>query len=92
MEQMGCFKQLLTKVLPMEITKKTLIDLIKKIDLGIEEMSNKLQKQEQEIKDMQLQNQSFKENNRATLEQIKEYIKELEKIRSHYVDNNNQSK
>jgi len=76
----------------MEITKKTLIDLIKKIDLGIEEMSNKLQKQEQEIKDMQLQNQSFKENNRATLEQIKEYIKELEKIRSHYVDNNNQSK
>lgn len=89
---MGCFKQLLTKVLPMEITKKTLIDLIKKIDLGIEEMSNKLQKQEQEIKDMQLQNQSFKENNRATLEQIKEYIKELEKIRSHYVDNNNQSK
>lgn len=76
----------------MEITKKTLIDLIKKIDLGIGEMSNKLQKQEQEIKEMQLQNQSLKENNRATLEQIKEYIKELEKIRSHYVDNNNQSK
>lgn len=76
----------------MEIAKKTLIDLIKKIDLGIEEMSNKLQKQEQEIKDMQLQNQSLKENNRATLEQIKEYIKELEKIRSHYVDSNNPSK
>jgi predicted DNA-binding protein YlxM (UPF0122 family) len=76
----------------MEITKKALIDLIKKIDAGIEEMSNKLQKQEQEIKDMQLQNQSLKENNRATLEQIKEYIKELEKIRSHYVDSNNQSK
>jgi predicted DNA-binding protein YlxM (UPF0122 family) len=76
----------------MEITKKALIDLIKKIDSGIEEMSNKLQKQEQEIKDMQLQNQSLKENNRATLEQIKEYIKELEKIRSHYVDSNNQSK
>ena len=76
----------------MEITKKTLIDLIKKIDSGIEEMSNKLNKHEQEIRDMQLQNQSLKENNRATLEQIKEYIKELEKIRSHYVDNNNQSK
>jgi hypothetical protein len=75
----------------MKITEQSLIDLIKKIDLGAQEMSQKLEQQEDEIREIKLENQRLKENNQATLEQIKEYIKELEKIRSHYVDSNNHS-
>ena len=76
----------------MEITKNHLIELIRNIDVGVSQMSDKLQAQEQEIQELRLQNQALKDSNRATLDQIKQYIKELEEIRNHYVDSNNKGK
>jgi hypothetical protein len=76
----------------MEITKKHLVDLVREIGAGIDRLNEKLEKQNREIEDLKLQNRCLKENNRLTLDKIKEYIKELEQIRSHYVDSNNKSK
>lgn len=76
----------------MEITKNHLIELIRHIDVGVSQMSDKLQAQEQEIQELRMQNQALKDSNKATLDQIKQYIKELEEIRNHYVDSNNKSK
>ena len=36
-----------------------------------------------------LSDEELKKGNQVTLEQIKEYIQELEQIRNHYVNNNN---
>ena len=73
----------------MEITKKNLIDLINEIGENIDRLSVKLAKQEGVIEDLKSQNEKLKQSNHDTLDQIKEYIEELEQIRSHYVDSNN---
>lgn len=73
----------------MEITKKNLIDLINEIGENIDRLNAKLAKQEGFIEDLKSQNEKLKQNNHETLDQIKEYIEELEQIRSQYVDSNN---
>jgi len=73
----------------IEITKKDLFDLIHQTGRKIDELLNKLSKQEQVIADLEAQNNELKRNNQTTLSQIKEYIQELEQIRNHYVDSNN---
>jgi predicted RNase H-like nuclease (RuvC/YqgF family) len=75
----------------MEVTKHDLFDLIHQTDRKIDELLNKVSKQEQRILDLETQNNDLKRGNQATLSQIKEYIKELEQIRNHYVDSNNSS-
>ena len=75
----------------MEVTKYDLFDLIHQTDRKIDELLNKISKQEQRILDLETQNNDLKRGNQATLSQIKEYIKELEQIRNHYVDSNNSS-
>jgi len=72
-----------------EVTKKNLIDLIHKISENVDRLNAKLAKQENVINDLKSQNEKLKQNNHATLDQIKAYIEELEQIRSHYVDSNN---
>ena len=73
----------------MEITKKNLFDLINEIGDNIDRLNTKLAKQEDFIKDLKFRNEKLKQNNHVTIDQIKEYIKELEQIRSQYVDSNN---
>ncbi len=73
----------------IEVTKKDLVDLIHQTDKKIDELLNKLFKQEQVIADLEAQNDNLKRSNQTTLGQIKEYIQELEQIRKHYVDSNN---
>ena len=73
----------------MEVTKQDLFDLIHQTGRKIDELLNKLSKQEQVIADLEAQNNELKRNNQTTLSQIKEYIQELEQIRNHYVDSNN---
>ncbi|GAB4162249.1 MAG: hypothetical protein Tsb006_0240 [Rickettsiaceae bacterium] len=65
------------------------MDLIDQIDSKVENLLAKLEKQEQVIADLQPRNEALKQNNQKTLDQIKEYIQELEQIRSYYVDSNN---
>ena len=75
----------------MELTKQDLFDLIHQTDRKIDKLLNRISKQEQRILDLETQNNDLKRSNQATLSQIKEYIKELEQIRNHYVDSNNSS-
>lgn len=72
----------------MTTTKKTLIDILKSIDQGVEELQKQLSNLTSEVTYLKLENESLKRNNQITLSQIKEYIQELEQIRNHYVDNN----
>jgi oligoribonuclease (3'-5' exoribonuclease) len=73
----------------MELTKKNLIDLIHEISEKIEKLNTKLVKQDGVIEDLKSQNENLKQNNHDTLGQIKKYVEELEQIRSHYVNINN---
>ncbi len=73
----------------MKITKQHLINLIKEIDGNIDGLLTKINNQGKIINDLQSQNENLRLNNQKTLDQIKEYIKELEQIRSHYVNSNN---
>lgn len=73
----------------MTTTKQEIIDLIRLIGDKIDDLSEKSIKQDQFIKDLQSQNEELKMNNQTTLNQIKEYVDELKKIRNHYVDSNN---
>ena len=59
----------------IEVTKKDLFDLIHQTGRKIDELLNKLSKQEQVIADLEAQNNELKRNNQTTLSQIKEYIK-----------------
>lgn len=70
--------------------KQQLLDTITQINDNLSKLQMKLEYQEKEIVFLKEQNEILKKNNNNTLAQIKEYIKELEKIRSHYVDSNNQ--
>jgi len=73
----------------MEITKQQLIEIIREIGEKTEKLVVNSARQSQQIEDLKSQNEDLKKSNQATLDQIKEYIQELEQIRSHYVDSNN---
>lgn len=73
----------------MEQTKKAITEIIKQIGNNIDFLQSELSLKNRQIEELRLQNEQLKENNSATLDQIREYIKELEQIRSHYVDSSN---
>ena len=73
----------------MKITKQQLIDTIHQIGDKIDGLIAKSAKQEKQIASLMIQNEELKKGNQVTLEQIKEYIQELEQIRNHYVNSNN---
>ena len=76
----------------MEVDKKALIYLIKQINKNVDKLIFELNLKDRQIEELKMQNQELKNSNQAVLDQIKEYIKELEQIRNHYVDSNNNSK
>lgn len=76
----------------MEVDKKALIHLIKQINSNVDKLIFELNVKDKQIEELKIQNQELKNNSAAILNQIKEYIKELEEIRNHYVDSNNNSK
>ena len=76
----------------MEVDKKALIYLIKQINSNVDKLIFELNVKDKQIEELKIQNQELKNNSATILNQIKEYIKELEEIRNHYVDSNNNSK
>jgi predicted RNase H-like nuclease (RuvC/YqgF family) len=76
----------------MEVDKKALIYLIKQINKNVDKLIFELNLKDRRVEELKMQNQELKNSNQAVLNQIKEYIKELEQIRNHYVDSNNNSK
>ena len=76
----------------MEVDKKALIYLIKQINKNVDKLIFELNLKDRQVEELKIQNQELKNSNQAVLNQIKEYIKELEQIRNHYVDSNNNSK
>jgi predicted RNase H-like nuclease (RuvC/YqgF family) len=76
----------------MKITRQSITNLIKHVDDKIEILLEQIKKQDEVISELQSQNKTLKQNNQQTLDQIKTYIQELEQIRSHYVDSNNNNK
>ena len=76
----------------MDIDNKALIYLIKQINRSVDKLIFELNLKDKQIEDLKIQNQELKNSSAVILNQIKEYIKELEQIRNHYVDSNNNSK
>jgi hypothetical protein len=76
----------------MEVDKKALIHLIKQINSNVDKLIFELNVKDKQIEELKIKNQELKNNSATILNQIKEYIKELEEIRNHYVDSNNNSK
>ena len=76
----------------MEVDNKALIYLIKQINRSVDKLIFELNLKDKQIEDLKIQNQELKNSSAVILNQIKEYIKELEQIRNHYVDINNNSK
>lgn len=75
----------------MKVTTSYLNDLTTKIEGKIDQMLAKLRQQDKLIISLKAKNAELERNNEKTLDQIKEYIKELEQIRAYYVNNNNNS-
>lgn len=73
----------------MTITKQQLIDTIYEIGNRIDRLVEKSANYEKQIDNLTLQNAELKKQNQATLDQVKEYVQELETIRNHYVNSNN---
>ena len=72
----------------MKMMKQQVNDIISKISNSVDDIKAKLKDQETIIESLKLENKKLKESNRKTLDQIKGYVSELEKIRNHYVNNN----
>jgi len=73
----------------MEITKRNLVDLINNMGDNIDKLKVKLIKQARVIEDLKFQNEKLKQSNNDIFAQIKKYIEELEQIRRHHVNSNN---
>jgi uncharacterized protein YciW len=72
-----------------EVTKHSLIDLIRQISLNIDGLKKELEEKNKEINKLKSINEDLQKDSKARLAQIGQYINELEKIRSHYVNSNN---
>ena len=73
----------------MKVTMPHLNNLTTKIESKVDELLLKHEQQGKMIATLKEKNAELERNNEKTLEQIKEYIKELEQIRAYYVNNNN---
>jgi hypothetical protein len=58
----------------------------------VDKLIFELNLKDKQIEDLKIHNQELKNSGAVILNQTKEYIKELEQIRNHYVDSNNNSK
>ena len=67
----------------MEVDNKALIYLIKQINRSVDKLIFELNLKDKQIEDLKIQNQELKNSSAVILNQIKEYIKELEQIRNH---------
>lgn len=76
----------------MKVTKQHLNKLIQELEEKIDLVLTSSGKQAELIKTLQKRNSDLENNNNKTLEQIKDYVKELEQIRNYYVSSNNNSK
>lgn len=76
----------------MKVTKQHLSSLIQELEEKIDILFATSGKQAELIKTLQKRNSDLESNNNKTLEQIKDYVKELEQIRNYYVSSNNNSK
>lgn len=66
--------------------------LTKQVDDAVESLLIKLKDQEVEISHLQDVNKRLQDNYAQLVEEIKQYIVELEQIKSHYVDSNHNFK
>ena len=73
----------------MTIRKQDLIDIIHEIDKAVDLLINDSYRKHQAIKELQKRNAQLEAKNQDTLNQIKDYIKELEQIRSHHANSYN---
>lgn len=76
----------------MKETNDFLAGLTKQVDDAVESLLTKLKIQESEIIRLKEENKHLKDNYIQLVEEIKQYIIELEQIKSHYVDSNYNSK
>jgi len=76
----------------MKMTNDLLPELMKRIDEGVDSLLLRLASTEQEIISLKNENKQLKNNYAQILEEIKEYINQLEQIKSHYVNSNNNIK
>jgi hypothetical protein len=76
----------------MKVTKQYLSGLIQELEEKIDILFATSGKQAELIKTLQKRNSDLESNNNKTLEQIKDYVKELEQIRNYYVSSNDNSK
>lgn len=73
----------------MKVTTQNLLKVIEEINHKIDSLQADLVIKAKKIKDLEAENNKLVDANHNTLSQIKEYIKELEVIRNHYVNNQN---
>jgi len=76
----------------MKETNNLLSALTKQVDDAVESLLIKLESQDVEIIHLKSDNERLKNNYIRLVEEIKQYIIELEQIKSHYVDSNHNSK
>lgn len=76
----------------MKETNNLLSALTKQVDDAVESLLTKLESQDVEIIHLKSDNERLKNNYIRLVEEIKQYIIELEQIKSHYVDSNHNSK
>ena len=76
----------------MKVTNDLLHELTKQVDEAVESLLIKLRVQEVEINHLKEDNKRLKDGYIQLVEEIKQYIIELEQIKSHYVDSNHNSK
>ena len=76
----------------MKETNNLLSALTKQVDDAVESLLIKLESQNVEIVRLKSDNERLKSDYIRLVEEIKQYIIELEQIKSHYVDSNHNSK
>jgi hypothetical protein len=76
----------------MKETNNLLNALTKQVDDAVESLLIKLESQDAEIIHLKRDNERLKNDYIRLVEEIKQYIIELEQIKSHYVDSNHNSK
>lgn len=73
----------------MQVTTQDLLQIIEEISNKINLLKEELELKDQQIGELTTRNNELETSNHNTLSQIKEYIQELEVIRSHYAGNKN---
>lgn len=75
--------------MPMYVSRDDLIGLIYETGCKIDKILDQRKKDQQIIADLNSENINLTSKNLIMVNQLKNYIQELEKIRTHYVNSNN---